>query len=461
MMNISNARNMPLTGWGLYPRLGCCVYRPEARGQVIASVNGNEPGGAIARGLGRGYGDCALNETGVVVLQEKLNRLIAFDESAGVVECEAGVSLRELVDFLRPRGWMLPVTPGTLQVSVGGAIAADVHGKNQHRDGNFGNHLTHIEMLLADGTVARCSPDQNEELFRATVGGMGLTGVILSAGIRLIRVPSAFVKATWKQTNGLSEALEQLAQADCGQEPYSVAWVDALASGERLGRSVVMRARYANVDELPAKWKTAPYAHPKKGVKTVPTWFPGFLLRKSSVKLFNAAYYWKHRDASVILPHDDFFYPLDSMRHWNRMYGKNGFLQFQSVIPMENAKKAMEEQLKLIAESGRASFLAVLKAFGEARAGMLSFPMKGLTLAIDLPNRSGIFALMKRLDQVVLNHGGRIYLAKDSCLAKEDFLKMYATVLPEFVEIKKRIDPGNRFQSTQSRRLGICDGEAI
>ena len=237
----------------------------------------------------------------------------------------------------------------------------------------------------------RCSANENEDLFRATVGGMGLTGVIVSAGIRLKRVPSAFVKATFKQTRGLSEALEQLAQADAGEEPYSVAWVDALASGERLGRSVVMRARFAQAEELPEKWKAKPYEHPKKGVKTVPGWFPGFMLRKTTVKLFNAAYYWKHKDASMILPHDDFFYPLDAMRHWNRMYGKAGFVQFQSVIPMVTAKKAMEEQLQLIAESGRGSFLAVLKAFGENRSGILSFPMKGLTLAIDLPNEGAGF----------------------------------------------------------------------
>jgi decaprenylphospho-beta-D-ribofuranose 2-oxidase len=351
---------------------------------------------------------------------------------------------------------MLPVTPGTLQITVGGAIAADIHGKNQHRDGDFGDFVQELTLLTADGQARRCSPEENAELFAATIGGMGLTGIIAEAVLRLVRVPSAYVTATWRRAGCLDEALSHMADAD-REDPFSVAWIDCLAGGASLGRSVVMRARYAQVDELPAKLCDRPLEHPRPRRKTVPGWFPGWMLNHTTVKWFNALFYRRHGDRTAVVAHDGFFYPLDAMDHWNRMYGKAGFVQFQSVVPREGARQAMVEQLEALAGSGRGSFLAVLKSFGRNGRGMLSFPMPGLTLAIDLPNRPGLDELLGRLNAIVVKNGGRLYFAKDACAPAALIQGMYPR-LEEFRRVKQMVDPKGIFQSTLSRRLGIVGG---
>ncbi|MFI5379953.1 MAG: FAD-binding protein [Tepidisphaerales bacterium] len=448
---------LPLAGWGNYLPQVSRQYRPESHADLCRLLAEAAEPSWVARGLGRGYGDCAVNGGGGVLLQTRLARMLEFDAEAGNLRCEAGVSLREIIDVVRPRGWMLPVIPGTAFVSVGGAIAADIHGKNHHRDGTFCDFVTGLELLTASGEVLRCSREEDADVFWATAGGMGLTGVILRAALRLVKAPSAYATVTWQRADCLDKVLELMAAGD-DRFTYSVAWIDCLAGGASLGRSVLMQGNVSQVDELPDDLKDRPLSLPARRRKTVPSWFPSFLLNRTTVKLFNALYYRQHGDRTGIIAQDAFFHPLDAINHWNRMYGKAGFVQYQSVIPLAVARQGLVEQLEIISASGRASFLAVLKTFGRQGNGMLSFPMPGLTLAIDLPNRSGLQEVLAKLDEVVLRHGGRLYLAKDACTSAQSFAAMYPR-LGEFRAVKRRIDPENRFQSSQSRRLGIAAGE--
>ena len=448
---------LPLAGWGNYSPQVSRQYRPESQAALHRLVTGGAENSWIARGLGRGYGDCAVNGGGVM-LQTRLARMLEFDADAGILRCEAGVSLREITDVVLLRGWMLPVIPGTAFVTVGGAIAADIHGKNHHRDGTFSDFVVGLELLTASGDVLRCSRDENTDVFWATAGGMGLTGIILRATLRLTRAPSAFATVTWARADCLDKVLELMAAGD-ERFAYSVAWIDCLAGGASLGRSVLMQGNVSQVDELPAELRDRPLVLPLRRRKSVPSWFPSFLLNRRTVKLFNAMYYRRHSDKTGVVAQDTFFHPLDAIDHWNRMYGKHGFVQYQSAIPLTAARQGLIEQLEIISASGRASFLAVLKAFGRQGNGMLSFPMPGLTLAIDLPNRPGLQEVLAKLDDVVLRHGGRLYLGKDACTSSQSFAAMYPR-LGEFRAVKRRIDPENRFQSSQSRRLGITAGEA-
>ncbi|MGA2500883.1 MAG: FAD-binding oxidoreductase [Tepidisphaeraceae bacterium] len=447
----------PLAGWSNYLPQVSRVYRPESQAAARQLLSDGREASWIARGLGRGYGDCAVNGGGGVVLQTRLARMLEFDVEAGVLRCEAGVSLREIIDVVRPRSWMLPVIPGTAFVTVGGAVAADIHGKNHHRDGTFSDFVVALELLTASGEVLRCSREENAEIFWATAGGMGLTGIILRATLRLVKAPSAYATVTWQRADCLDKVLELMAAGD-DRFTYSVAWIDCLAGGASLGRSVLMQGRVSQVDELPAELRDRPLVLPVRRRKTVPSWFPSFMLNRTTVRLFNAMYYRRHGDRTGVIDQDAFFHPLDAIDHWNRMYGKHGFVQYQSVIPLAGARQGLIEQLEIISASGRASFLAVLKAFGRQGSGMLSFPMPGLTLAIDLPNRPGLQEVLAKLDEVVLRHRGRLYLAKDACMSPRSFAAMYPR-LGEFRAVKRRVDPENRFGSSQSRRLGIMDGE--
>ncbi len=370
------------------------------------------------------------------MLQTGLDAFMAFDPREGVLECEAGVSLADMIEHLQPRGWFLPTTPGTKFVTLGGAIAADVHGKNHHRDGSFGQHVLDLKLMLADGSIEHCSPQRRSELFWATVGGMGLTGVILSARVRLIPVETAYYNVTYRRTRDLDQTLAAFADTD-REFRYSVAWIDCLAGGASLGRSVIMLADHARAGDLRGRAADDPLRVPARSDKTVPFYFPSLALNSLGVRMFNTVYYAAHSDRRATVDYDTFFYPLDRVRHWNRIYGRRGFVQYQALFPPQTSARGLVELLMRVAASRRASFLAVLKSSGAASPGLLSYLYPGHTLALDLAMSPDMPALVAELDAILLKHGGRLYLAKDALMTGPVFREMYPR-LGEFLAIKLR-----------------------
>lgn len=448
------SRSMQISGWGNVTREPAEIYRPERVSEAHALVSQAPQNSLIARGLGRSYGDAALNAGGAVLLDIRLNRFASFDPSTAILDCEGGASLQEIINTFLPRGFFPPVTPGTQYVTVGGAIAADVHGKNHHRDGSLGEFVQSLDLLTAGGEILRCARDLEPELFWATLGGMGLTGIILSARILLRPVESAYIAVEYQKAGNLDQTLAAFADAD-SRFQYSVAWIDCLAVDESLGRSVLIRGNHALAAALPSDLRERPLEARARRKKSVPFHFPGFALSPLTVRMFNASFYSRHEEGQKLVDYDEFFYPLDSILHWNRIYGKRGFFQYQAVFPQPTAAACLRELLKRLSASRRASFLAVLKTMGKPSGGMLSFPMPGQTLALDLPNTGpDTVQFLRELDAVVLHHGGRVYLAKDACLTPESFRAMYPR-LGEFESVKARIDPHNRFSSSLSRRLEI------
>ncbi len=449
-----------ISGWGRYPLQSCELERPER----YADLNSDAPS-LIVRGQGRSYGDASLNENGRVLLTERVNRMLELDTEQGILRAEAGVTLAEILAVIVLQGWFLPVTPGTKFVSLGGCVAADVHGKNHHHEGSFCDHVLDLAMILADGTRSHCSATENAELFWATVGGMGLTGIIGEVTLKLIPIQTTRMKVRYHAATNL-EQMFKLLQDPTLDDRYSVAWIDSLATGKNLGRGVAMFGHHATLAELGnSKPHSRQLKHDQPARKrTLPFDFPAFALNPLSIGAFNAWYY--HREGGKQEPflsgYDAYFYPLDAIGQWNRLYGKRGFVQYQCVIPEQGAYAGMATLLHELSASRRPSFLAVLKRFGAQGRGMLSFPTAGYTLALDLPIRdSGLFALLDRLDSIVLQHGGRVYLAKDARLSAESFRSMYPRY-EEWLKIKSIIDPHNRFSSSLSRRLhiGLNSGRA-
>jgi decaprenylphospho-beta-D-ribofuranose 2-oxidase len=431
------------SGWGRLPYGASEAARPERMAQLRAAMTGRGAGTVIARGLGRSYGDCAVNEGGRLVLTERLDRLVSFDAESGDVVVEAGISLRSLLDIFLPRGFIVPVCPGTAFVTVGGAIANDVHGKNHEKDGAFGQHVRWFELMLPSGDVVRVSRDSDPALFDATVGGIGLTGVIVTACLRLTRVPSNALIVRERPVPDLDALLAKLHEE--ASATYSVAWFDALAGGGNLGRGIV---ETATVSPTSIQVKT-------RKAKTLPITPPSLMLNPLSVRAFNALYRARMptHGRESLRGYDQFMFPLDSLQGWNRMYGKPGFRQFQSIVPAATLVPLLER----IGTSRAGSFLAVLKAMGPAGPGMLSFPMTGYVVALDFPNKPGVVELLGDLERITLEHGGRVYLAKDSCLSPQGFAAMYSR-LPEFLDVLERVDPKRRLGSTMSRRLAIRGG---
>jgi len=447
-----------LSGWGRSSWESSHVYRPEQRAALARLLASGQEPHYIPRGLGRSYGDASLNRDGGVLSFLRLNRFLAFDPETGILECEAGVSLGEILDVFLPRGFFPPVTPGTRHVTVGGAIAADVHGKNHHRDGAFARFVLDMRLLTPAGEVLTCSPETEREVFWATAGGMGLTGLILSARLRLRKVETAYVRVDYVRTRSLDETLAALAAND-ERYPYSVAWLDGLAGGRSLGRGVLMRGHHATRQELPSRIRD-PLALPGRACFAVPFDFPACALNRLSVGAFNTLYYLRHGAAAgVLVDCERFFYPLDGVRDWNRLYGRRGFVQYQFVLPPETSAVGLSEVLTRCAAAGRPPFLAVLKGFGEADPGPLSFPCRGYTLALDLPAAKGLPGLLEELDGSVLRHRGRLYLAKDSALDADTFAAMYPQA-GEFRAVKARLDPKQVLSSNLARRIGLARGAA-
>ncbi|MCH7904307.1 MAG: FAD-binding oxidoreductase [Armatimonadetes bacterium] len=438
-----------LSGWGRFPRVEQTVVRPEKAAQLAY-----QSGKTLARGQGRSYGDAALNSEGVVLLTERLNRFLEFDEKTGVLQAEAGATLERVLEAMVPRGWFLPVTPGTKFCSLGGCVATDVHGKNHHRDGPFSNFVREIELVLPGGETVKCSREERADLYWATVGGMGLTGVISTVTLQLKKIETAYMKVNHRQAANLDVVFNLLQTPAC-DDVYSVCWLDCLAKGKHLGRGVLMTAHHAKRSEIPLMTRDALKPKFRRQRRIKRDW-PTIYLNRFTVGLFNALYYRvQGRRGEFHVDYDRFFYPLDAVNDWNRMYGKAGFVQYQFVVPTERAREAVRKAMLLISKFKRASFLAVLKRFGPAGKGLLSFPAEGYTLAVDLPVCNALPKLLKRLDEIVLEYGGRVYLAKDACLPVPAFKAMYPK-LDEFLKVKREVDPENRFSSDLARRLEIA-----
>ncbi len=449
-----NSVTTPLGGWGRFPVERCHLYRPERRRELAALLTSGTQRDYASRGLGRSYGDAALNRESGVISHLRLNRFLAFDPEAGVLECEAGASLADILQYFLPRGFFLPVTPGTKFVTLGGAIAADVHGKNHHRDGTVANFIKDFRLLTPSGEILFCSPASHSEIFWATFGGMGLTGVILSARLVLRRVESAYIFVDYQKTRNFEEAIEIMGESD-RQYQYSVAWIDCLATGASLGRAVLMRGNHAPSGELPKRVRD-PLAAPSHRQWNLPIDLPRLALNSLTVGTFNALFYAAHRNAArQLVDLEKFFYPLDAIQNWNRLYGRRGFVQYQFALPPERGRAGLAAILERLARSRRGSFLGVLKCFGDANPAPLSFPVRGYTLALDLPADTGLRPFLQELDQLVLRHGGRVYLAKDAALSAETFAAMYPQ-LERFRALKRRLDPNGALSSSLARRLKIA-----
>lgn len=439
---------MMLSGWGRYPRLDTRLEAP--RGEEALRALLADP--LIARGNGRAYGDAAIGVP-LTAQMRNFNRMIAFDAESGQLVAEAGVQLAEIISAFLPRGFFPLVTPGTKFVTLGGAIAADVHGKNHHKDGSFAACLDWIEIMGPDGAVTRCSRDQNADLFTWTVGGMGLTGIILRAALRLRRVESAWIRQTLLPAANIDEAMDLFERNDAAT--YSVAWIDCLSRGAGLGRSLVMLGEHASRAELDLKRAASPFDIGRRPSLAVPFDAPSGLLNSLTVRAFNEAYYWKGRDAAgeSFVNWDSYFYPLDALLEWNRIYGSNGFAQFQCVLPLESSARGMRALLEMISDAGAGSFLAVLKRFGPQES-RFSFPMLGYTLALDFPVNQRMLTLMERLDRIVLEHGGRFYLAKDSRMSAAT-LAASDPRAQGFRDLRQSHSLAGRFRSAQSERLAL------
>ena len=425
----------------------------EAPEAVLASPG---PRGLIARGLGRSYGDAAQNGGGLVV---ELPSGMALDTTSGLLTVSAGASLDEIMRIVVPQGWFVPVTPGTRYVTVGGAIAADIHGKNHHRDGTFGMHVRSLDLLTADGQTRTLSPDAVDDadraLFWATVGGMGLTGIIVKAQVQLIAVESSRISVDTTRTGSLAELMDEMVQADAYAR-YSVAWLDSVATGSAFGRGVLTTGEHASVDHLPARAQRDPLAYDPSVLASAPPYVPGGLLNKLSVRAFNEAWFRKapkHRKGEI-QSIAAFFHPLDGVRDWNRIYGPGGFLQYQFAVPDE-AGELIGVALRELQRVGAPAFLSVLKRFGPENEGLLSFPRSGWTLALDVPARvPDLGAALDWLDAAVIDAGGRFYLAKDSRASGATIAAGYPR-WQQFCDIKASVDPHGVFQSDLSRRLGL------
>jgi decaprenylphospho-beta-D-ribofuranose 2-oxidase len=439
-----------LSGWGNIPKSTSNVIYPRTAQEVRQSLTIDK---IISRGLGRSYADQATNTNHLILKMEKMNHFLAFDEQTGILNCEAGVSLEEIIQYLTPRGWFPMITPGTKYITIGGAIANDVHGKAHHADGSFVNCVYDFTILLADGRILKASREENSDLFWGNFGGLGLLGTILTARIQLRKIETTYFKQKAYAAKNLDDMLHAIDESE-KEYTSSVAWLDSMAKGEKLGRGVLTMGNHAKVNELPDKLKSQPLKLGKKPKLVVPFYLPGFALNKFTVSILNTALYIMQKSAKEISHYDSFFYPLDMINDWNRGYGKRGFIQYQFVLPIPNGKENIRKILEEITKSDCIPFLNVLKKFGKEQGGLLSFPFEGYTFAIDFPITSKLKAFTERLDQMVLDMGGRIYLGKDAYLNESMFKAMYPQH-KEWLKIKLKYDPENKFSSDLGRRLGL------
>lgn len=426
-----------------------CVSRPESYAQLKPSQLIS-----IARGSGGSYGDAALNADGEIILTNRLNRFIEFDRDKGRLSVESGISLATILALIVKQGWFLPVMPGTAEVSLGGCIATDIHGKNHCHVGSLGQHVLSLQLIIANGERINCSPNIRSELFWATIGGMGLTGIIGVVTLQLKRIETAYMKVQHQVTHNLSQLLEGLAQEN-NEFEYSVAWLDSL--NMPFSHGIIMKAKHADPLELSIYQQKQAFLTRKHYSFKCPYLLSGSILHPTLVKLFNKAYYYHlaKKDRAFLLAYHDYFFPLDHIRNWPNLYGKKGFIQYQCAIPTKFSHAAIKEIVETLHKYKHPIYLAVLKRFGQENLAPLSFPLPGFTLALDIPLHSDkLFACLDRLDEIVIRAEGRVYLAKDARLKPKAFRDMYKRY-PAWLAIKHQWDPYNRFSSSLSRRLNL------
>lgn len=404
----------------------------------------------LCRGLGRSYGDAALPAPSRhhLVNTTRANRILSFDAATGILRAEAGLSYRDINALFLPRGFFMPVTPGTQFVTLGGAVSADVHGKNHHRDGCIGEHLSGMHIRVASGDIIECSPTKEPGLFYAAVSGMGLLGQILDVSVRLVRVPSPWIWQESERVANVDEYVERL-KAAAADWPMTVGWIDCLTEGDALGRGILMKGRWAEPHEAPPRF-------PPKGIEVrVPVAAPEWVLSRPVVQAFNFGFYWKHyqhRKEGIIDPFR-YFYPLDAVLDWNLAYGRRGLTQYQCVLPTSAGSGAARRFLSILTARGGASFLCVIKDCGNESKALLSFPRPGISIAVDIAVRDDTQQLVDALNECVLGMGGRIYLAKDTFTRSEHFQAMEGSRLKKFLSMRDSWDPNRQFKSLQSVRL--------
>lgn len=438
-----------IANWGNYPAMESderlFSYDDQLQDIIRSSPH------FIPRGNGRCYGDASL--AGETINTIRYDKILSFDTERGLFECQSGLTLDQILEVIVPKGWFLPVTPGTKFITVGGAVGSDVHGKNHHVDGTFGQHITDMDIILADGTSVTCSPTQYPDLFEATCGGMGLTGMITRIKFKLKKIPSSYIKQKQIKAANLDELIRLFEEYK--HYTYSMAWIDCLQKGNSFGRGIMTIGEFATPEELNEKQRKAPLALPKKKAITIPFNFPSWSLNTFTVKAFNFLYYNKNvkKEISSVTTYEPFFYPLDALLHWNRCYGKKGFVQYQFVLPLQ-AKEGLIDILRRIGAKGMGSFLVVLKVFGKQEDNLISFPFEGYTLALDFPVRKGLFEFLDELDEVVLKYGGRLYMSKDARM-KPEMLEAGYPRLKEFKSIVQKYNPDGKIRSIQSDRLKL------
>jgi len=437
-----------IANWGNFPVMESDEKAFSFSEQIRESVLQSDS--IIARGNGRCYGDASLEKTTLSTL--KYDKILYFDATQGIFECQSGITLDKILEVIVPKGWFLPVTPGTKFITVGGAVASDVHGKNHHVDGSFSAHVLEMDVLLSSGETITCSATQYPDLFWATCGGMGLTGIITRIKFDLKKIETSYIKQKQIKAENLDEVLRLFDEYK--HYTYSVAWIDCLKKGKNFGRSILMLGEHAVMQDLDENRGTEPLKVPAKKQISFPFNLPSFVLNQFTVKAFNFLFYSKNlkKEINNVVSYEPFFYPLDAVLHWNRGYGKKGFLQYQFVLPLES-KQGLIEILHRISDAGMGSFLAVLKVFGEQN-DLISFPKKGYTLALDFPVRENLFPFLDELDKIVLQYNGRLYLSKDARMNAEVFWKSYDNA-NQFQETIKKYNPGFKINSVQARRLHI------
>ena len=435
-----------IANWGNYPVVESNEESFSFPDQLRQLMDEQTP--FIPRGNGRCYGDASLAKRTISTL--KYNKILSFDAAKGVFACQSGLTLDQILEVIVPKGWFLPVTPGTKFITVGGAVASDVHGKNHHIDGSFSNHILEMDITLSSRETLTCSPVMNPDLFEATCGGMGLTGIITRVSFQLKKMETSFIRQKQIKAANLEELIRLFETHQ--YHTYSVAWIDCLKKGAHFGRSILMLGEHALLTDLSEKQKQDPLRLPRKKQINFPFNLPSWVLNAFTVKAFNYLFYTKNfkKEINSIISYEPFFYPLDAILHWNRGYGKNGFVQYQFVLPLE-AKQGLVEILNRISDKGLGSFLAVLKVFGKQES-IISFPKEGYTLALDFPVRPGLLAFLDELDLVVLRYGGRLYMSKDARMKPEVLQSGYPD-LGKFKDIVRKYNPDGRIHSLQSDRL--------